>query len=186
MKNSENERFQLLPGPKRVSREGRDQSERRLQQLDQLPAGVGFDQSSAERRDRLQPDRRSGARHHLDQVRDLPFARAAPAAVASISVLGGELSGARPYPAIAHEAEARCSSHASRRSYCLWEPRRRPPSSGRRYGPRRRTGPKPAPLRFGTSHRSRPDHFPLRVNCDHGHGARRCDVLSFSPREKPL
>ena len=64
-----------------------------------------FDQSSAERRDRLQPDRRSGARHHLDQVRDVsgPFARAAPAAVASISVLGGELSGARPYPAIAYE-----------------------------------------------------------------------------------
>ncbi len=44
-----------------VSREKGDQSERRVQRLDQLPAGVGFDQSSAERRDRLQPDWRSRA-----------------------------------------------------------------------------------------------------------------------------
>jgi hypothetical protein len=35
-----------------------------------------------------------------------------------------------------------------------------------------------SPLRFDPAwHCSRPDHSSLHVNCDHGHSARRCDVL---------
>ena len=41
--------FQHLPRSKRVSREGRDQSERRVRGLDQLPAAISLDQNAAER-----------------------------------------------------------------------------------------------------------------------------------------
>ena len=79
--------LQLLPGPKRLPSERGHQGQRRLQRHDQLHDPDRPDQGQVHERDRLQPGRRSRPRHHLDQVRDVsgPFARAAPAVVASIS-----------------------------------------------------------------------------------------------------